>query len=53
MKGMKRAETKRMTVRHHTRMVVVSPEKNTVSVNGPLSNMTATTKAMDVVIWIY
>jgi hypothetical protein len=53
MKGMKRAETKRMTVRHHTRVVVVSPEKNTVSANGPLSNMTATTKAIDAIIWIY
>jgi hypothetical protein len=52
MKGMKRAETKRMTVRHHTRVVVVSLEKNTISVNGPLSNMIAATKALDAIIWI-
>jgi hypothetical protein len=52
VKGMKRAETKRMTVRHHTRVVVVSPEKNTVSANGPLSNMTATTKALNAIVWI-
>jgi hypothetical protein len=53
MKGMKRAETKRMTVRHHARVVVVSSEKNTVSANRPLSNITATTKAIDAIIWIY
>jgi hypothetical protein len=53
MKGMERAETKGMTVRHHTRVVVVNPEKNTVSANRPLSNMTATTKALDAIIWIY
>ena len=47
---MKRAETKRMTVRHHTWVAVVSPERNTVSANGPLSNVTAATKALDAII---
>jgi hypothetical protein len=47
---MKRAETKRMTVGHHTWVVVVSPERNTVSANGALSNMTTATKALDAII---
>jgi len=52
MKGMKRVETKRMTMRHDTQVVVVSLEKNTISANGPLSDMTATTKALDAIIWV-
>jgi hypothetical protein len=42
-----------MTKRHDTQVVVVSLEKNTISANGPLSDITATTKAIDAIIWIY